>query len=53
MQAINASTGRFFTRFSGMIASGVQGRFQSLFDYFRATMRPLRSGNGGNLSDAT
>ena len=25
MQAINASTGRFFTKFGGMIASGVQG----------------------------
>jgi len=25
MQAINASTGRFFTKFSGMIASGVHG----------------------------
>ena len=27
MQAINASTGRFFTKFSGMIASGVHGMF--------------------------
>ena len=33
MQAINASTGRFFTKFSGMIASGVHGMCNSVHSF--------------------